>query len=261
MNVALPQDIAYKRTLIVNVVLIGVQGSNDWVLVDTGMSGFADSIAEWAEERFPSGRARAIILTHGHFDHTGSVGELMNRWGVPVYAHKEEMPYLTGQADYPEADPEVGGGLMATVSPLYPHKGIDLGRRIRPLPDNGEIRELPGWEWIHTPGHTKGHTSLFRKLDRTLVAGDAFITVKQESLFAVITQDKEIHGPPAYFTPDWDSARESVKRLCALNPRIAITGHGVPLGNEELSRGLRSLAENFNRIALPKHGKYVHTGQ
>ena len=40
---------------------------------------------------------------------------------------------------------------------------------------------MPGWRWVHTPGHTAGHVSLFRDADRTLIAGDAFVTTKQES--------------------------------------------------------------------------------
>jgi hypothetical protein len=39
---------------------------------------------------------------------------------------------------------------------------------------------MPGWRWMHTPGHTEGHVCLFRNSDRTLIAGDAFTTTKQE---------------------------------------------------------------------------------
>jgi glyoxylase-like metal-dependent hydrolase (beta-lactamase superfamily II) len=59
----------------------------------------------------------------------------------------------------------------------------------------------PGWRWIPTPGHSPGHISLLRDSDRTIVAGDAFTTTKQESLVAALTQRAEIHGPPMYFTP------------------------------------------------------------
>ena len=50
--------------------------------------------------------------------------------------------------------------------------------------------------------HTPGHISLFREKDRTLIAGDAFVTVKQEYLYKVITQEQEISGPPRYLTTD-----------------------------------------------------------
>ena len=58
-----------------------------------------------------------------------------------------------------------------------------------------------------------GHISLFREKDGALIAGDAFVTVKQEFLYKVLTQEQEISGPPRCFTPDWVQAFESVKKL------------------------------------------------
>ena len=45
-------------------------------------------------------------------------------------------------------------------------------------PSDGSIPNMPGWQWIHTPGHSPGHISLFREKDRSLIAGDAFVAVK-----------------------------------------------------------------------------------
>jgi hypothetical protein len=90
-----------------------------------------------------------------------------------------------------------------------------------------------------------------------LIAGDAFVNVRQDSIYKVITQQREINGPPPYFTPDWKSARESVKILNELKPEAAITGHGWPLVGEELTEGLEKLADDFDRIAVPEKGKYV----
>ena len=36
-------------------------------------------------------------MTHGHFDHVGSLEKLANEWHVPVYAHYLEVPYLNWQ--------------------------------------------------------------------------------------------------------------------------------------------------------------------
>ncbi|WP_219836598.1 MBL fold metallo-hydrolase [Paenibacillus sp. R14(2021)] len=247
----LPEDIDYLRTAIANVVFVGVPGSSDWVLIDAGIMTYGDNIRTAAAERFGPNKPRAIILTHGHFDHVGSLKDLLEHWDVPVYAHPLEMPYLNGQEDYPPADPSVGGGLMAAFSPVYPHKGIDIHQFVKELPNDGSITELPEWRWIHTPGHTKGHISLYRDRDRMIIAGDAFITVKQESAWAVITQEEEIHGPPAYFTFDWQHAWASVRTIAELNPRSAITGHGHPMYGNELQIGLRRLAEQFDQLAIP----------
>jgi glyoxylase-like metal-dependent hydrolase (beta-lactamase superfamily II) len=249
-------DLAYKRLAIVNVVFYGVPGSGDWVLIDAGVYGSTKLIASAAEERFQSPPS-CIVLTHGHFDHVGALTELAERWNVPVYAHPLEHPYLDATASYPPPDPSVGGGMMARLSGLFPRSPVNIADRLQSLPDNGMIPEMPGWMWIHTPGHTPGHVSLWRASDRCIIAGDAFITTKQESAYAVATQTPELHGPPTYFTQDWRAARMSVERLAALEPRLAITGHGRPIEGDELHNGLRSLADNFDIVAVPDSGKYV----
>lgn len=254
-------DLAYLRTAIVNVFFYGRPDAGDraWVLIDAGLYGTAHQIASAAEKRFGTGnRPAAIVMTHGHFDHVGALKELAQTWDVPVYAHPLELPYLTGRSSYPPPDPSVGGGAMAALSFLYPRGPIDLGERVQALPEDGSVPGMPGWRWIHTPGHTAGHVSFFRDEDRTLIVGDAFVTTKQESALAVLSQRPEVHGPPAYYTPDWGAARGSVEQLAALEPRVAATGHGPPLEGETMLNELRVLARDFGRLAVPESGRYVN---
>jgi len=213
----------YQYTIqIVNIVLYGDPKTEEFVLIDAGMPKSAEEIISVVEERFgPNARPKAIILTHGYFDHVGGIIELIEKWNVPVYAHTLEIPYLTGQQNYPEPEPSVSGGLVAKMSPIFPNEAISLGENIKAIPSNGSIPFMPGFHWIHTPGHSPGHISLFREKDRVLIAGDAFVTVKQESLYKVFTQTKEISGPPRYLTMNWQDARESVEKLEALKPTIA----------------------------------------
>jgi glyoxylase-like metal-dependent hydrolase (beta-lactamase superfamily II) len=253
-------DLAYLRTGIVNLYLCGRRDAlgSSWVLIDAGMPGSAARIIRAAEEWTGSAAApAAIILTHGHFDHVGALKGLLERWDVPVYAHHLELPYLTGRSSYPPPDPTVGGGAMAALARFYPRGPINLGERIRTLPEDGSVPGMPEWRWVHTPGHTPGHVSLFRDADSTLIAGDAFVTTKQESATAVLTQRPELHGPPAYYTPDWESARRSVERLAALEPFQVATGHGPPLRGREMMANLHELARNFDRLAVPRRGRYV----
>lgn len=252
-------DVMGLTVKIVNVYFVGEPDrSQDWVLVDAGMPNAATTIIEAAASQFGRGaRPRAIVLTHGHFDHVGSVVELAEHWDVPVYAHPREMPYLTGERHYPYPDDKVEGGLIASLSNFFPTEPVDLRPRIHALPEDGSVPYMPGWRWLHTPGHTEGHVSFFRDDDLTLIVGDAFVTVRQDELYKVLTQRKEISGPPRYFTPDWDAARESVRKLAALHPHTAMTGHGVPMKGEELTRGLETLARDFDDIARPTHGKSV----
>ncbi|HET6765533.1 MAG TPA: MBL fold metallo-hydrolase, partial [Longimicrobiaceae bacterium] len=138
-----------------------------------------------------------------------------------------------------------------------PRGPIDLGGRVHPLAYDGTVPGMPGWRWIHTPGHTPGHVSLFRESDATLIAGDAFVTTKQESLLAAITQRPEMHGPPMYYTPDWEDAARSVRTLARLEPEVAATGHGLPMHGAEMRDALHRLADDFEHLARPAHGRYV----
>lgn len=104
-------DLFCHTVQIVNIHLVGNPGTTDFVLVDAGMPNSADEIISVTEDRFGEDSSpKAIILTHGHFDHVGAIIELVKHWQVPIYAHELELPYLTGKMSYPEPDPTVEGG-------------------------------------------------------------------------------------------------------------------------------------------------------
>jgi glyoxylase-like metal-dependent hydrolase (beta-lactamase superfamily II) len=251
------KDVYYYTDQIANIICIG-EPRGKWVLVDAGLPNAADDIKNMVEDRFGEGaRPEAIILTHGHFDHVGGLADLIDEWDVTVYAHELELPYLQGEKDYPEPDMSVEGGMLAKISGLYPNESINLGDRVKVLPDDHSVPELDGWEWIHTPGHSPGHVSFYRKSDSLLISGDAFITVRQDSFYNVLAQTEEVNGPPRYLTTDWKQAYESVKRLEALRPQIVVPGHGETMEGKDLTEGLRRLVDNFQSLAVPDHGRYV----
>ncbi len=253
-------DLAYRRLAMVNVVFYGMPhcGDRGWVLIDTGVPGLSKLIENAAGERFGKrNRPAAIILTHGHFDHVGNLKALAEKWDAPIFAHGLEHPYLTGRAKYPPPDTTVGGGIMPSLSPLFPGGPIDVSQWLQELPAQGEVPFMPGWRWIHTPGHSPGHVSLWRETDRALIAGDAFITTHMESAYSVITQKPEMHGPPAWLTPDWEAAHKSVVALAALEPELAVTGHGRAMQGPEMLAALQVLAWEFQRLAVPQQGRYV----
>ena len=255
-------DVAYRRLGIVNVVFFGPSkpGDRGWVLIDPGLPGTKSLIKSAAAERFGSdARPAAIIMTHGHFDHVGALKDLADEWDAPVYAHPRELPYLSGRVSYPPGDPSVGGGLMAALARLYPRGPVDVGVRLQALPDDGTLPGMPGWRYLHTPGHSVGHVSFWRDADRTLIVGDAFVTTAQESAYAVAVQRPEMHGPPMYYTVEWDKAAASVAQLAELQPETVITGHGVPMRGLEMRNALHRLARDFDRIAVPRNGRYLRT--
>lgn len=246
------------KDIFVNVYIVqNLEGTN-WILVDTGLKTAAPKIKKMiAEVLGNTSRPSAIIMTHGHFDHTGSLIQLANEWNVPVYCHHMEVPYLSGKASYPPPDPTVGGGLMSTISFLYPKGPVNVFNHLFELPADGTVPDMPEWKWIYTPGHAPGHISLFRSRDGVLIAGDAFVTTKQESAIAVMTQKKEVNGPPMYFTPDWGAAARSVRELSALEPQVIATGHGHTMYGDEARKALHKLSRQFWQLGMPDKGRYV----
>lgn len=252
-SLELTPDIMVMNFTIVNACLVGT--ADKYVLVDTGLENSADFILQCVENKFgKNSKPEAIILTHGHFDHVGSVIKLSELWNIPVYIHQLEMPYVTGKKDYPVGDPTVDEGIVAKLSPTFPHTSIDISVHAETLPDDGSVPGMPEWKWIHTPGHTEGHISLYREKDRVLIAADAFSTTKQESLMSVLTHSEQISGPPKYLTTDWKAAENSVRTLRDLKPSLAIPSHGEPMKGEELAKHLDMLVNNFDEIAVPDQG-------
>ena len=250
-------DLAYRRLAMVNVIFFGLP-KGEWVLIDAGLPGTAGLIAGSAEARFGADRPpAAIVLTHGHIDHVGALRTLAERWNVPIYAHGLEHPYLNGTSAYPKPDPSVGGGVMSRLASLFPRGPLDVSTWLRALPEDGRVPFMDGWRWIHTPGHSVGHVSLWREADRCLVAGDAFITTAQELAYAVAVQEPELHGPPMYFTADWQKAEASVRALDELQPEIVVTGHGRAMRGPAMRDALHELAVSFARVAVPPHGTYT----
>ena len=90
---------------------------------------------------------KAILLTHGHFDHVGAVKEMVAETGCEVYIHAAESTMPP----------------MMTAGPLYYPRTYAEGDTIAPI-SGVELTVL------HTPGHTPGSVCLLCGQD--LFAGD-----------------------------------------------------------------------------------------
>ena len=250
------QGVAYLPVSIANVYFAGAPGG-PWVLIDTSVPGSTDKIRQAADARYGrNSKPEAILLTHGHYDHSGSARDLADLWRVPVYAHALELPYLTGRSPYPDPD-RTAPGFLSFLSRFFPPRTLDLGERVRALEAGREPPGIAGWEWHHTPGHAPGHVVFSRLSDGTLIAGDAVTTVNLDSLIDIVAKKQQLWRPPTPFTCDWRAAHESVKFLAGLRPYTIAAGHGVPMTGSGLASELVDFASHF---PIPSHGRYVKEG-
>lgn len=238
----------------VNAYLVG--NKQGFVLVDSGVEGQFDAIKDAADQVFGFDVApQSIILTHAHADHAGSALPLGVYWNVPVFAHRLEMPFITGKSDYPPADPTTGG-VFALIVRFAPglFKGRDFGDTAQALPDDGTVPGLGDeWRFVETPGHTPGHVSLWRERDGVLIAGDAVGTMEVDSVGGFFAKPT-VSAPPLPVTTDWYAVRRSLEAIAALKPKLVAAGHGEPVRGAAATAQTAHLAETFR---FPQVGRYV----
>lgn len=238
-----------------------VRSGAAWALIDTGSPKCGRVIQEAAASLFGANLPPAAILqTHDHPDHAGSTRELARRWGCLVYLHPDELPLATAEASTffsivkgfaNPLDHWVILPLMRVMprrrreSLLAESSFKDVARALEP---GTSVPGLPDWECIPTSGHTPGHVSFFRNVDRVLITGDAVVTVPLNSwwgflLWGVRRSKQRLSGPPWYTTWSWRAAKESVASLSRLEPRVLACGHGLPMSGSETARELHAFAE------------------
>ena len=100
---------------------------------------------------------KAVLLTHGHFDHAMAAEELAEMFGIKIYAHEAEKDTLK--------DPGKNVSLMIGLRDVY-HADVFV--------KDEEILELAGMELkvLHTPGHTAGGCCYYLEKEKALFSGD-----------------------------------------------------------------------------------------
>ena len=218
----------------VNAFLIA--GDDGLTLVDSGLPRKKDSIlsAVAGAGRQPAD-LKHILITHHHIDHMGSLGDLMEATGAKSYVHPLDSPIVRGDRPQPGPNPasllgKFAGPLLARFGPAPTTAPVDIE-----VADGEELAIAGGIRALHTPGHTPGHLAFLLARDGgVLFAGDAAANVFRLGL------------PIGMFTADRQQAKESVRKLAALEFEVACFGHGRVLKGEANLR-FRRLAEKLAR--------------
>lgn len=144
-------------------LVLGMVSTNTWFLMNTESKEMvildpADE-AERIEQKIVQmeGIPKAVLLTHGHFDHMMAAEALQQRYGISVYALREEKALLE--------NPGMNlSGLWANPYSFMPDQWVM---------DNEEL-SLAGFsiQVFHTPGHTAGSCCYYIKEENVLFSGD-----------------------------------------------------------------------------------------
>ena len=153
---------------------------------------------------------RAIVFSHEHFDHAGSLADLQKATGAPVYARAPAVDTLKrGASD--RSDPQ--------FEALEPFPAVE---QVVALDDDGVVRVGPlALQAIATPGHTPGGTSwTWRSCDgeecRQMVYADSLTAISDD-----VYRYSDDAAHPGYTA----AFRATLARVAALECDILVTPH------------------------------------
>jgi glyoxylase-like metal-dependent hydrolase (beta-lactamase superfamily II) len=206
------------------------------VAFDAGTKGMRKAAKAEAEQL---GGLKRVVLGHAHADHRGSAPYL----DAPVYCHPDEV------ADA-EGDATIAPYMDLSMLPVAPVRWIypTLLRRW----DGGAVKiadtviegdDVAGFQVIHFPGHAPGLIGLWRERDRVALVSDVIYLVDSARLKPL--PEGEASVPHPAWAWDHAKAKESVRRLAALEPRVVGTGHDRPLRGDNLRETLERAAERY----------------
>ncbi|MBI4770037.1 MAG: MBL fold metallo-hydrolase [Chloroflexi bacterium] len=213
----------------VNAYLL--QDGEGYVLIDAGLPNAVAQIVDYLQQALgrPPHALRAILITHGDYDHVGGLREVQQLSGAPAYGPAAEAAAI-GAGRLPESVrykgwKTAGAWLVARALHFRPGQ-IDY-----PVQDGDRLPFAGGLQVIATPGHTAGHLSYFQPQRGILFAGDS-----------VNTRGGRL-GTSPQLAPDHTRLLASLRRQAALEPALLCPGHGRPLaGPAAQLRALSSAA-------------------
>jgi glyoxylase-like metal-dependent hydrolase (beta-lactamase superfamily II) len=185
------------------------------------------------------GGLKRVVLGHAHADHRGTAAAM----GVPVHCHPDEV------ADA-ESDASIAPYMDLSQLPIAPVRWIypTLLRRWDggPVKIDGTVAEgdeVAGFRVLHFPGHAPGLIGLWRESDRLAIVSDVVYLVDSTRLRPLPEGDASVPHPA--WAWDHEKAKDSVRRLAALEPSTVCAGHAGPLRGENLREKLERAAEKY----------------
>lgn len=155
----------------------------------------------------------AHAITHAHPDHQGSSHAVCTALGIPFWVPELDVPPAEDSRLIEERQPDHPFNKLFSKVLTGPGHPVD-----RALHEGDEIG---GFTVLDTPGHSAGHISLWREVDRTLILGDVL-----NNQHPLLLAPRGLRQPLSILTPDPERNRESIRRLGELGAVTVCFGHG-----------------------------------
>ena len=214
-----------------------IEDGDGVVQFDAGTKAMTKKAKAAAEEL---GGLKRVVLGHAHADHRGTAPYL----GVPVHCHPDEV-------EDSEDDHAIDSYMEISTLPALPARLVyplllrkwDGGpARIEGTVSEGD--RVAGFEVVEFPGHARGLIGLWRASDRVALVSDTIYLIDSVKLGKPLPPGEASVPHPAWA---WNhaKAKESVRKLAALDPAIVGAGHAEPLAGDSLREPLERAAEKY----------------
>lgn len=182
-----------------------------------------------------------VIITHDDLDHLGGLRLLkQHNKNLKIYCgeyEKDSVSGITKSERLIQAE-----STLDDMPKEYKDWAINFIKKLKNIQRTNVDKELVDMECfehdiivIHTPGHTKGHISLFYPKTKTLIAGDA-----------MVIENGEFNIANPSFTLDMVSAVKSLEKIRSLNPHKIICYHGGIMDND-INNKLIKLIDKYKK--------------
>jgi glyoxylase-like metal-dependent hydrolase (beta-lactamase superfamily II) len=210
-----------------------LRGPDTLVLIDTGGRDSVRKISRHLKQHnLQIQDLTHILLTHGHWDHTGNLELIQQESKAVVIAHVKEAPLIRASQDIrPEAH---------KIPWLHRHFGKLFDGKLQPATVHQEVQNdesldslYPGLKAIHLPGHSPGHTAYYCESEGWLIGGDVMMHVTPHLTL-----------PLALFTLDPEENKRSILKVNQFGLNTLGLGHGTPI-LEKAHQAIARIAKRF----------------